>query len=296
MKTNHICWVCGANELVIERASSVKEVINVTNFRISDNQYGVTGALYRCKCCEFLECADFSEVQCFYECLEDPVYEEGRVQRGLQARRLLEILRRRKPTGRLVDIGAGSGILVEQAKSLGYDAEGVEPSRWLQQRASELGLNVHLGTFPHPEVNPGYDLVTFVDVIEHVANPVELLRAIAAGIAPDGIGLLVTPDVNSLVARMMGAKWWHFRIAHIGYFNCANLELALNRAGLTQLEVGRPSWYFSADYLVERLNYYLPKPLRLPIFDFMRHITIPLNLGDSLYVVFKKQGYDERLH
>lgn len=286
---NHRCWVCGANGLAVERASAVKEPINTSNFAISDSQYGVTGTLYRCGHCKFLECADLSEVQGFYEALEDQVYEEGRAQRGLQARRLLEILWRRKSTGRLVDIGAGSGILVEQAGSLGYDAEGIEPSRWLRQRATELGLNVHLGIFPHPEVKPGYDLVTIIDVIEHVPNPVELLQAIAAGIAPDGLGLLVTPDADSLVARMMGAKWWHFRIAHIGYFNRANLEFALDRAGLLPLEVGRPSWYFSAGYLVERLNYYLPRPLRLPVFDFMCRITIPLNLGDSLYVVFKKK-------
>ncbi|MGH8605691.1 MAG: methyltransferase domain-containing protein, partial [Gammaproteobacteria bacterium] len=100
---------------------------------------------------------------------------------------------------------------------------------------------------------------------------------------------VVTPDVSSIVARLMGPKWWHFRIAHIGYFNRHNLMLALARAGLDPIEVGRPGWYFSADYLVERVNHYLPRSLHLPTIPRMRKLTVPLNLRDSLYVIFRKR-------
>lgn len=286
---NDTCWICGTSGLKLERPSGICLPINAQSFAITDSQYGVTGTLYRCPHCEFLECADLCEVLGFYEALEDHAYEEGRVQRALQAQRLLEIVMKHVRKGRLVDIGAGSGILVEQASALGFDAEGVEPSRWLRQRATDLGLCVHQGIYPHPAIKPNFDVVTIVDVIEHVSNPVELLQHVSTQISPRGIGMLVTPDVGSIVARWMGFKWWHFRIAHIGYFNQTNLLLALDKAGLVPIESGRPSWYFSADYIVERLNYYLPWRLRFPILAFMRRITIPLNLRDSLYIVFKKK-------
>src|SRR5229473_3490556 len=59
---------------------------------------------------------------------------------------------------------------------MGYDAQGVEPSEWLCTRGREQGLRIHRGVFPHPDVTGFYDVVTLVDVLEHVSNPVGLLR------------------------------------------------------------------------------------------------------------------------
>jgi SAM-dependent methyltransferase len=280
--------VCGSSGLALERPSTIRGAIDSNDFAITDNRYGVTDALYRCPSCQFLQCTDLGNVLGFYEDLEDPSYDEGRPQRVIQARRLLEIVKRHKLSGRLVDIGAGTGILVEEAGKTGYLAEGVEPSRWLQRRAVERRLQVHLGTYPHADVHSGFNIVTIVDVIEHIPNPTGLLQEVAKQLAEDGIGLVVTPDVGSLAARLMGARWWHFRIAHIGYFGRKNLLLALDKAGLAPIAIGRPGWYFSLDYLIERVNWYMPRWFQLPVMRFMKGITVPLNLGDSLYVVFKK--------
>ena len=224
----------------------------------------------------------------FYENMQDEQYEVGREQRGIQARKLLELAQPYCPSGRLLDIGAGSGILVEQALALEYKAEGVEPSRWLWERAISYGLKVHLGAYPHPDVCDDIDMVTLVDVIEHVPNPVDLLVRVRNQMSDRGVGLIVTPDLSSLAARLMGWRWWHFRVAHIGYFNKSTLLLALKRAELEPIRIGRPGWYFPADYLLERINEYLPSYLHLPIFRMLGRITIPLNLRDSLFVVFRK--------
>jgi len=283
------CWICGSNDSVMERSSGIEGSVTSRDFAITDHRYGVTGSLFRCRNCGFVQCSDADDVLQYYVELEDPAYEEGRDQRALQAHHLLQILYRYAPAGRLLDIGAGSGILVEQAIALGYEAEGVEPSVWLQQKAKERGLKVHLGTYPHEGVLPGFSAVALVDVIEHVPNPVNLLVQTAKDMADDGVGIIVTPDVDSVIARIMGRKWWHYRIAHIGYFSRKTLLLALEKAGLTPVELGRPRWYFSLDYVVQRLNIYLPKVLQIPVMQFMRGVTIRLNFFDSLYVIFKKR-------
>ena len=64
------------------------------------------------------------EVLSFYEQLEDKVYEQGREERKVMQKNFLKSLRNFKPEGRLLDIGAGSGILVEEALKMGYQAEG----------------------------------------------------------------------------------------------------------------------------------------------------------------------------
>ena len=114
--------------------------------------------------------------------------ETGRAPRALQAERLLGAVRPYCPTGRLLDIGAGAGILVDAANRAGYRAEGVEPSDWMVRRAAEHGVTVHRGVLPMPGISGPYDVVTLVDVIEHVSDPADLLAQARAVLAPDGVG------------------------------------------------------------------------------------------------------------
>lgn len=167
---------------------------------------------------------------------------------------------------------------------MGYRAEGIEPSGWLQKMALQRSVPVHVGTFPHPAVSGPFDVITLIDVIEHVSEPLALLRNIAESLAPDGTAIIVTPDVKSIAARVLRWKWWHFRVAHIGYFNQRNLFLALDRAGLQPVLVRRPGWFFTADYLWERINRYLPGSLRMAFPRFLSRLVIPVNLRDSWLV------------
>lgn len=288
-KLDLTCWVCKSGNMTLFKPNNIKETLNSNSFSITDSNYGITGQLHQCANCGFIQCSDLHDFAAYYREMEDEEYELGRKVRGIQAHKLLELLHLFQKRGRLLDIGAGTGILLEQALSMGYEAEGVEPSQWSQKKALEYGLNVHLGIYPHPSITNNFDLVTIVDVIEHVPNPVELLINIAAQLDEKGFGLVVTPDRGALIPRIMGLRWWHYRIAHIGYFTRNNFLLALDRAGLEPVKIGRPNWYFSAGYLLERLYQYLPRYIRIPFPKSLFKITIPLNLGDSLYIVFKKK-------
>jgi len=278
------CRLCGLEKLQLVKPSNIEGRLESNSFSITDSHYGMTGAIYRCRSCEFLQCSDLPEVVQFYENLEDAGYEAGRQERSLQARKILEVVQKVQLEGRLLDVGAGSGMLIEQAIQMGYQAEGVEPSAWLHRVARERSLPVHLGTFPHSAARGEFDIITLIDVIEHVSDPMELLRNIAGSLAEGGIAIIVTPDVNSVAARILGWSWWHFRVAHIGYFNKLTLLFALDQAGLRPVLLRRPSWFFTADYLWARLHRYLPRFLRLPSPRFLSRIVIPVNLRDSWLV------------
>ncbi len=284
------CWICGSEELGLVKPSNIQDALTSDSFSITDSHYGMTGAIYRCASCGFLQCSELTEVVPFYEGLMDKAYDDGRRERSIQARKILEVVQQLQPAGRLLDIGAGSGFLVEQAIQMGYRAEGIEPSGWLQKMAQERSLPVHLGTFPHPSVSGPFDVITLIDVVEHVSEPLALLTHIAEGLAPDGTAIIVTPDVESIAARVLGWKWWHFRVAHIGYFNKRNLFLALDRAGLRPILVRRPGWFFTADYLWERVNRYLPRPLRMASPRFLAKQVIPVNPRDSWLVACKRKA------
>lgn len=283
------CWICGGGPLVLRKPANLGGPLDSRAFAITDSNYGVTAAIYACGACGFLQCADLDDVTRYYEGLEDEAYEAGRPSRRLQLRKVLERVRRHRAGGRLLDIGAASGILVGEARQMGYEAEGVEPSRWLQQRAVERRLPVHHGTFPHPCCAGPYDVVTLVDVIEHVTAPLFLLQAARQALAPDGIVAIVTPDVASPSARLLGWRWWHFRVAHVGYFERSTLELAARRSGLAAVAFHRPGWYFSGDYLWDRAFKLagIAGP-RAPA--VLKRVTIPVNPRDSLLAILKPTG------
>jgi hypothetical protein len=102
----------------------------------------------------------------------------------------------------------------------------------------------------------------------------------------DGLAVVVTPNVNSLAARVMGRRWWHYRLAHICYFSRKTMIMALATAGLRIEKVESYSWKFSLGYLAERVTRYLPVgSVRLVsktrIGKKLMDMQIPLNLGDS---------------
>lgn len=280
------CWVCESDALVMRKASNI-ETMRPEDFAITDAHYGRTAAVYECQACGFLECADVRDVVSFYEALEDPAYVASRPERLLQSRRLLRAVARlsgRDLTGlRLLDVGAGSGPLVEEALALGLRAEGLEPSGWLRDHAARLGLPVHHGVLPHADITGAFDVVTLIDVIEHTTDPFSLLRQACEALAPGGLLVLVTPDVSSIAARLLGCRWWHYRTAHVGYFNHRTLRRLCARAGLEAGPHARPAWVLPLPYLLERLERYLP--FRVPRLTSLASVAVPFNLRDSILLV-----------
>lgn len=294
------CWVCGAAGLTVWKPRSIAAALTPADLQITDSRYGQTLTLNRCGACGFIQAADdeVRELVALYEQLDDPEYETTQDTRALQMQWLLdETLRSRPQIRSWLDVGAGAGLLVAEARRRGLDAVGIEPSHSLVAAAPRVnGVELLQGTFPHPALaGKPFDVISLVDVIEHVSNPVELLTDCHAALADGGVLLVVTPDVRSLLARLLGKRWWHLRLAHVGYFDRASLCRAGERAGLRADTWFRACWFFRASYLAERLEKYLPLGWfnrwasgTWPFAPLYRRI-VRLNLHDSWVVLFQKQ-------
>jgi 2-polyprenyl-3-methyl-5-hydroxy-6-metoxy-1,4-benzoquinol methylase len=284
------CWVCGSTDMSLVKKSNISGEISSTTFSITDNHYGTTHDIYKCHQCGFLQCPNMNDVTGYYEELVDEAYDNGREERSIQFKKIIEKILPYANGKKLLDIGAGSGMLVEQAQKMGFDAEGIEPSEWLQSKAVEYNLPVYLGTFPNPHCQGPYDVITLIDVIEHIVDPTQLLQELFNNLTEDGILIVTTPDVNALVPRILKWKWWHFRVAHVGYFSRETLDMMLKKANFISYRKFRPYWYFSFDYLLQRVLYYFPKKLQFKTEGFLHKLTIPLNLGDSIMAIYKKKS------
>lgn len=302
------CWVCKSHRTVPWKPRSIDRPLEPADFQITDSRYGVTLALHRCSDCGFIfaDPSGVDELVALYERLDDPEYESTQDTRALQMQWLLERIQQTHPRARTwLDIGAGAGLLVSLARARGLDATGVEPSRALVRAAEKLhGIRLHQGIFPHPDLaGRQFDVISLVDVIEHVSDPVGLLRSCREALAPDGVLLVVTPDVSSFLARRLGPRWWHFRLAHVGYFDRNTLGKAAYQAGLDAPHWFRARWFFRVSYLAERLACYLPLgawnrfALRTRPLSWLYQRVIPLNLFDSWVTLMthgRRSGKDSR--
>ncbi len=261
---NPECWVCGGSSLDPWRSGPLPSASGgpsrPSDLRITDRAYGTSAPLVQCRECDFVQAAALPDPDLvgMYEDLEDAEYVEGREYRLRQMEALLTLALARapdpdRPPRRLLDVGASTGLLVEVAQRRGLDAVGIEPSRALAADARSRGLDVHQGTLPHPACSErSFDVVTCVDVIEHVTDPVGLLRLMAERVGPGGYLIVTTPDIESLVARLLGRRWWHYRSAHVCFFPHRAMVEAMRRAGLAPMGRARQTWWFSVPYLAAR--------------------------------------------
>jgi 2-polyprenyl-3-methyl-5-hydroxy-6-metoxy-1,4-benzoquinol methylase len=292
--------VCGCARAKLYKSRSDRRPLEPADVAITDSRYGLTLTLWQCEECGFIQAAtdELSQLNDLYERLQDPGYERTQEPRRHQMRRLLRRVLRLHPEARtLLDIGAGAGALTRQARDLGLDAVGVEPSVSLVGSAARInGVTLLQGRFPHHSLDQRkFDIITIVDVIEHVSRPVRMLQQAADALAPEGVLVVITPDLGSLAARFLKQRWWHFRIAHVGYFNRATLLAAADRAGLRAVQVRRPTFYFPIEYVAVRLQRYVP----LGILDrlvrksqtafWLYRRVIPINTHDSLAVFLRRR-------
>jgi 2-polyprenyl-3-methyl-5-hydroxy-6-metoxy-1,4-benzoquinol methylase len=293
------CWVCGSTKSTPYKPRSLTRKLVAGDLKISDSNYGCTLAISRCQQCGFLFSAgaDLSELFALYEALDDPGYEESQDCRALQMNWLLDAASRYQPTIRSVlDVGAATGLLVSLARARGWHAEGVEPSQSLVSTALRMhGVRLLQGALPHPQLlGQRFDAVFLVDVIEHVSDPVALLRQATRMLEPGGVLIVVTPDVASIARRLLGHRWWHFRLAHVGYFDSASFEQACRQVQLQVLSRFRAQWFFRVSYLAERLARYLPIRSVVRLLATTRagktlaDQVVPLNLHDSWVFVCKE--------
>ncbi len=139
---------------------------------------------------------------------------------------------------KLLDIGAGNCGFLYTARERGWDVLGIEPSEQGQERARLLQLPFICDAFSRESMQ-GYgpfDLIHLNCVLEHILDPIELLRTSYELLAPGGyISICVPNDFNPLQAAFIETQqkspWWIVPLQHINYFDTKSLPKLLERIG-----------------------------------------------------------------
>jgi SAM-dependent methyltransferase len=136
--------------------------------------------------------------------------------------------------GRLLDFGCGGGSYLERMHLQGWKVTGLDLSTAAVQRIrSDLGLHALTGSLPHPALaESSFDVITMWQSLEHVHNPLSILREAQRLLVPGGKLIVSVPNIDSLPFRWFGQAWSGLDLPrHLTHFAPWTLRLMLNRAG-----------------------------------------------------------------
>jgi 2-polyprenyl-3-methyl-5-hydroxy-6-metoxy-1,4-benzoquinol methylase len=170
----------------------------------------------------------------------------------------VEFLNKLLPNGSksLLDIGAGDGTFIKTAAEQGWHATGIEPAKVEfdfdddDSHGSAIMIQGQIGTL---KKDKKFNVITMWDVIEHVNEPIDLIKEAIKYIESDGMLVIETGNYQS-ADRIVGKKeWWCYQLDHRWYFSPNILTNILIQLGFKQVIVSsktlRPWWNLNADYI-----------------------------------------------
>lgn len=150
---------------------------------------------------------------------------------------ILDALQRRD---RVLEIGSGTGVLLELLKDHGFsDLIGVEPSSAAINAAPAHRRGwLREGIFREGDFEPAsFDLICCFMTMEHVQDPMATARSAAKLLRPGGTFVTVTHDYRSFVNRAMGKRSPIIDIEHMQLFSQASIRQLMERCGLDDISV-----------------------------------------------------------
>lgn len=266
------CWICGGESFVRVHEAPFEHA----GFALEHPElHAYTGAsvwLHRCRRCGFTQPEGLPRLEPYFDMMYDQRWSDDVLEQEFLSpykdfifRTVLAELGRRLPGARrqLLDVGAHVGKLLQLARQAGWQAEGIELNpRSAAFAARRTGLPVHrLNAHDLADQGRRYDAVTLIDVLEHIPDPLPVLRLLHRLTEPGGwIAVKVPCGPNQLLKEKLRSyvrKDRFLRVAlnliHVNHFTPRSLRLALENSGFTEVHVttGAPE-LFSDRSLIRR--------------------------------------------
>lgn len=127
------------------------------------------------------------------------------------------VTRANSGTGRLLDIGCGTGDFLAVAKSVGWQTVGFEPNDKARNLALSKGVELVAETTDLPDAS--FDVITMWHVLEHVPDVEAQIKELRRLVKPGGTIVIAVPNFKSVDAKYYGKFWaaydvprhlWHF--------------------------------------------------------------------------------------
>lgn len=194
--------------------------------------------------------------------------------------------------GGFLEIGPDVGHIVQEAvREARYD------HYWLFEpnRAIHAELTASANGAPHkisvdmedlsPVPDGSIGLAVMIHVLDHLLEPMAILRQIYSKLRPGGVLAIVTHNEQSTLRRIMGTRFPPFCLQHPELYNPASITNVLKRAGYDEVDVARSKNYFPVDFMVRQAAFTFGASLnKLPL----PKLPVGLKLGNILTLATKR--------
>ena len=152
---------------------------------------------------------------------------------------LLQDFNRYRLTGKILDVGCGSGHFLKVAYEMGWKVYGTEISASSINYLSKFRyLNIYAGDLPSLQLPAAsFDVVTMFELIEHVLEPVKYINEVFRILRPGGTLYITTPNFNALTRWLIGQKWRVICEEHLNYFTKTTLQSLLRNIGFSKIQI-----------------------------------------------------------
>ena len=113
----------------------------------------------------------------------------------------------RSNLNKILDIGFGAGIFLSEAQKKGWECSGTEYSPESIKIGINSGWNVHFGDLDEKLLLGPFDVVTAIEVLEHVSKPDIIIKQAKARLRDGGLFYGTTPNANSFNLKILGENW-----------------------------------------------------------------------------------------
>ena len=148
-----------------------------------------------------------------------------------------------------LDVGIGSGDMVGAAAEFGFNAVGVDVREVAVEAAKSIGLQAMLASFEDIDASsPSADVLSMMDVLEHLPFPKQALLHAHAILKPGGVLMISLPNMQAMDWRVMDkhsvSPYWQ-ELEHHHNFTLPRLRNLLKETGFDVVEVRLTSRYRS---------------------------------------------------
>lgn len=288
---NFRCPVCDSNEYTVMYEDTLQGKLPSFDYNFTRN-YNLTFRMVKCKKCTHVFASPRpSNIWSQYTGDKvDTIYLENAEQRLSTSRTVIEYIKKYKKNGKLIDVGCATGDFLSVAKDH-YDVEGLELSEWSSKMATGRGFVIHKKLLADMKIPELYDVLTLWGVIEHFEYPKAEIQNIHRILKKDGIVCLWTGDVSSMMAAIMGKKWWYYQGQHIQMFTQKSMRTLFESVGFKTELMGYYPYRITAHSLNNTLSRYSAiSKISKPILDskLFSNLKFTLKLSGEMFAIFRK--------
>jgi SAM-dependent methyltransferase len=242
------CPVCSS--------SDIKESLSAKDFTVSQQQFSI----WHCNNCTFRFTQDIPSPDGIGRYYQSENYishsdtKKGLVNRlyhivrkkTLSSKRKLVVTQTKKNSGKILDIGCGTGAFLHTMKLADWQITGIEPDDIARKKAIELyGIQANTPINLFNLVSKSYDAITLWHVLEHVHDLKSYLKQVASLLAKEGKLFIAVPNYTSHDASVYQGSWAAYDVPrHLYHFSPGSMKILVEYFHLKIIAI-KPMWYDS---------------------------------------------------